>query len=109
MSAQNVKLRVSLLFWPLLPAFPFEIKILLQGGINTNLLNECINEWWGLNGAGRGHRNKGKTPRAGKASLRGFRDWFSHNPLRFNWYLHMNLSSPHSQTVSPSLHFSTTF
>lgn len=44
MSAQNVKLSVSLLFWPLLPALPFEIKILLQGGINTNLLNECINE-----------------------------------------------------------------
>lgn len=43
-SAQNVELSVSSLFWPLLPAFPFKIKILLQGGINTNLLNELMNK-----------------------------------------------------------------
>ena len=43
-SAQNVKLSISLLFGPLLPAFPFKIKILLQGGINTNLLNELMDQ-----------------------------------------------------------------
>lgn len=74
LSVQKVKLHVSLLFWPLLLPSPFKIKILLQGGINTNLLNELMNKRWRLNADGRGHKNKGKTPREHKDALHGFCD-----------------------------------
>lgn len=108
MSAQNVELSVSGLFGPLLPAFPFKIKIHLQGGINTKLLNELMNKWWRLNGDGRGHRNKSKLPTEGREALPGFCDWFSQDHVtdgpNLGFKGHgMNLISLNSQEVSPVL------